>query len=1020
MMDRDLAETLRRQADFRDDLARTPMVEYLALLGTFKAADVSADVLRLLCERLPRDEAMLSEGPRIDALAAMLRRGGAGEPARVRALLGDPPATPLQRMLDSFVLDLRIPVAERDEDELVASISVWRWFTDALALAGLSGQVPVLPDLDMIERRLSLLDLTRAVRTLVNDGCFGRERELAALHRHANAPGSRFATIVYGVGGVGKSTLIARFVMDLADRGRPWAYLDFDRPTLSSYDPVVVLNDIIRQVSVQFPDDKRVLRRWQDLDRSAKAGGGLETYGRGLSYEVLASSFAKSARERGLGGLVVVLDTFEEVGRADRFTRDKLRELFTLLAHELPDFRLVISGRAPAETFGPVTTVRRLHLRLLPGPEAVTLLAMLTGREAERAQLPDPFDQALGAEIVRLVGGLPLTLRLAARVLAREGAAAVTDAADRARVLDRVRTDFVRGFLYQRILAHLRAGSPEDGEALRQVARAAIVLTKVTPELIERVLVPALDPPPATPAEVLYRDLAAEMAFIEGQEGVLRLREELRGPALAALKYDDPQLVARIHERSVAFYQAEGGAAVEIAYHRLARGEPAAVVAAEAGEDALRPLEPSLDDFPEASARLIQQALAGTPVLTAEVETIRWERRTLAAVEVALRAGELGRARTLLGERDDRTESSPLYRLECRLYEAEGDLVQAVDFARRDLAAATAAGDAVRFAAAAVRVAELEERRGRPDQAVRGLRDAMAADLLGGHPGLRLELLLNVMTIEERAGLGDGDSRWTRELDARALLQRAGPRAAEENTGLVRLLAAALGEEEPRWVEAAARRIGLGLVEDRALVAELVAAIAAWDSAQDVPGTLLARATGTTSTADALPSAWNTALSGLGVYAGPLLMILWSLGPPPEPVRTALRRIYLWWRTPRDRPEAVTGEVHFLAETPLDWSRAEVQGLERILFAAYPTSTHLMSIAARAGLDVSAITWGRLGRPARDLLSHADAAGMLGPLVAAVLADRSVAAFHSELAQLVGERWLADHMISPQTGRDSG
>jgi peptide/nickel transport system permease protein len=54
------------------------------------------------------------------------------------------------------------------------------------------------------------------------------------------------AMVVHGIGGIGKSTLVARFVMDLhdaAERGErlAWAYLDLDRPTLESGDPAVVL-----------------------------------------------------------------------------------------------------------------------------------------------------------------------------------------------------------------------------------------------------------------------------------------------------------------------------------------------------------------------------------------------------------------------------------------------------------------------------------------------------------------------------------------------------------------------------------------------------------------------------------------------------------------------------------------------------------------------------------------------------------------------------------------------------------
>jgi hypothetical protein len=63
--------------------------------------------------------------------------------------------------------------------------------------------------------------------------------------------------LVYGVGGIGKSTLISRFILRkaLADEAAilPFVYLDFDHPGLSISDPLSLFAAGLRQLITQFP-----------------------------------------------------------------------------------------------------------------------------------------------------------------------------------------------------------------------------------------------------------------------------------------------------------------------------------------------------------------------------------------------------------------------------------------------------------------------------------------------------------------------------------------------------------------------------------------------------------------------------------------------------------------------------------------------------------------------------------------------------------------------------------------------
>lgn len=170
-----------------------PLVARLAVLATFDPAlledQVSAgDLVRPLCTQLNRDddraEWMLSDDSRIRALVATIERSGFEHLAVLRAHATTHFDTALQRMLDVALRAEDIPVDQRDDDELVASLRVWHWLTEAVASAGKNVQFQLRPDKDTIEAQLAIRETTRAVRVLANEGCVGRDRELAALRAY--------------------------------------------------------------------------------------------------------------------------------------------------------------------------------------------------------------------------------------------------------------------------------------------------------------------------------------------------------------------------------------------------------------------------------------------------------------------------------------------------------------------------------------------------------------------------------------------------------------------------------------------------------------------------------------------------------------------------------------------------------------------------------------------------------------------------------------------------------------------
>jgi hypothetical protein len=793
----------------------------------------------------------------------------------------------------------------------------------------------------------------------------------------------------------------------------------------------VLLADITEQVAAQLTGHRRQFARNAEVKRRLQRGAGLEASDSAGSYRQQASQLVADLRRFAGGAIAVVLDTYEQLERNHPEQRGPVYELFGLLAADLPGFRLVVSGRSPAAAFlDPARPDRVLRVPALEEPAALALLRHFVHKESERVKRPIVrVGDGLGREIVDLIGGIPLTLRLAARVLVQEGPEVLTDLHSRSRALDHLRGQFVRGFLYQRILDHITAHhQPVTTGDLRRVARLSIVLRRITVELVERVLVPSLTPAPGGTATELFEELAGEVAFVQLDGDVLRLREELRVPALVALRLADPGLVRHVHEQAAEFYRGLPGDEnnLEFAYHRLALGAPPD----EFDEATLRRLAPASDDLPPSSAATLRDAVRNPGTLIAAKNLEEWESSVLPVVDAALREGRLAEARGLLAERPDRSLGTELYRLESRLAQAEHDLPAATAAAASDLKAAEAAADPTRFAAAALRLANLNELRGLGSAADEVLRQADDAKTIAGWLLLRLELLLNRMNLRERTHLESEEARWLLEMQARSLMQRISARELAGNSALVRLLAAALGAEEPDRLREALRLIGLGHEEDPARVALLIESLADWDTSLDPPGRLASasnlRLEG--EDPDSVRRAWS-ALSGLGTDASHVLDRVWEQIRPSKMVRERLREIYLWWAvgkpmaaggaSPGDPDSTAVGHaageggegwVHLLTDVPIDWSRPEVLQLEELLLTAYPTSTDLLSLASRAGLDQKMISWASSGRRiTREVLGVASRAHQLGDVIKAMLTDPEAGSIHGPLRKLMGEEWLSQH-----------
>ncbi|MGW0120488.1 trypsin-like peptidase domain-containing protein [Streptomyces sp. NPDC003327] len=145
----------------------------------------------------------------------------------------------------------------RDEaEELTDTLQAVLWLRRVPGVTG-------LPSVDEVQHRLEKARVLQPLRRLVRDSFHGRLAEREALRTYIELPEepAEPPVLLHGVGGIGKSTLLARFLLDaLADAeptGFPFAYIDFERPTLSIHEPATVIAEMARQLGIHHPTRRR-------------------------------------------------------------------------------------------------------------------------------------------------------------------------------------------------------------------------------------------------------------------------------------------------------------------------------------------------------------------------------------------------------------------------------------------------------------------------------------------------------------------------------------------------------------------------------------------------------------------------------------------------------------------------------------------------------------------------------------------------------------------------------------------
>lgn len=462
---------------------------------------------------------------RPEARRAAISAAGSLEALRHHASAGGD--SPGQRMIARILAGPPYPLDDIADADLPWWIQGVHWFADV---------APQLPTAADIERLIQRRRLRSALAAIAGDDFLGRDDELNTLHAWLRDAPSQ-PLYIWGVGGVGKSALIARFAQQLPPSSL-LLWLDFDRADIAPDDAPSVIAAIAAQARLQL----------DGFDFTADAGA---------DWSADAERLAAQLHAHGDGTtMLLVLDSFEVAQHAQRY--EELWPLLATLSRQLPALGIVVSGRAPLPDL--VLNDRQaaeIPLRGLGAVEATDWL--------QRHGIASP---PVVAEILRLSQGLPLILQLAAQLV--EAGGSVEDVPQD--LPDRI----VAGFLYDRILGRIQDAS------LKPLAKASLVLRRLTAELLRPVFAGLIELPAGSDESCIQR-FAREVALVEG-DSVLKLRAEVRTAALELLERSEPELVHAIDRRAADWYAAlpelTPQLAAELVYHRLRLGDIDAAQAA--------------------------------------------------------------------------------------------------------------------------------------------------------------------------------------------------------------------------------------------------------------------------------------------------------------------------------------------------------------------------------------------------------------------------------------------------------
>lgn len=878
------------------------------------------------------------------ARATAVRAAGSAQRLREARQQAGPlpqPVSLLQQQADALLLGPPPVLDQLGMASLAALLQARGWY------AGRVPDLPPLPEADALQARLAQEQLLEPMRRLVGRHFVGRTAELARLADYVGVlppqallgskllgRGRRFVRqarlalrerpplFISGPGGVGKSSLLARFILDHVrppgGDGLPFVLLDFDRARIEAQMPLTLLAAALAQLAVQFPEHAMALQRMtEQVDQQLRSADKAEvSKADGLQTDVLAD-FARQVDEM-LGGadnptpLLWVLDTFEEAQRLGHSIAMSLWHFMNDLQQRLPRLRLVVCGRVlpPDLAWEPVP------LDEFDEPSA---RAYLRQRLAE-IDAADKGDDATLGRLIGIIGRTPLALRLGARLLADEDPALLSLAARRERI---------QAVLFHRVLEHIRVRSPWLDAAkrqqlqadLRQLVFPGLAVRRLTAGVIRHVLAKpcGVDVPDDDRASELFEAMRQQVDIVEpalDDDGLpcLLHRSDVRRMMLRDLEVQaGAALVQRIDRRAVAWHQRQGGLShrAEEVYHRLRLQQTPATIRKRWLPGLERHLGFALDEMHSPAMQVLLAELLGVTLDAATLQQAAqadWEQQALRRARQFLQAAQPAQALAVLHERPARLPGSPLLLVQAEALHLLARWNEAAALAEQAQDEAAAASQQEAAAQAALQAALAYEGQGRLSPAHTSASRALGWTQAGGEVLLNLRARTTLLRLQRKAHAAGGRPRPPAEPDIgpvdeaelqmlRSLLDTDTLRELRNRPALLRELLAELGGLDERLLALGIEVLGVDLASEAEAEA-LARLLVAWVGRAEPPGKALKVLHGW-----GVPTPGGSRLPGIGDWigwllgrgarsTGALLMALLTEVPPSPELRLGLAQLY--------------------------------------------------------------------------------------------------------------------------------
>lgn len=520
-----------------------------------------------------------------------------------------------------------------------------------------------IPSVEDVRDRLEIAELLEPMRLLTgcsggwdgrpaSDRFVGRDKELTELRSYVDAlqaqswmesarraitklqkrvehsllrrrnPG---VLMLQGRGGMGKSTLLSKFVLDHVRSLTPpvpLIYLDFDRAGLQSCSRRQLLLESVRQARLQFP--RELVNKYELPALEAQIGQALLRGDGGDEREwwqrLRGALSAGAGRD---GTVLLVLDTMEAV-QAIPDALDRVIGFVDAFGTDFSQLRIVAAGRAEVPELVAASRQREqgrtLTLAPLPVKEARAMAERL-GRDLLGADWNSKWSAGIaGAADEDNARREPLSVRIAVELLRAQPEEGRETLAQE--IAQRSAGDiegFVGALYRRRVLSHVR-----DPQA-QKLAWPGLVLRRIDPTLVRELLAPlcGLD---LDNLDRTYEALAREVWIVARDGDGLRHLADLRSRTLPLMRRNDADLFERVNRAAIEYFGARRDedlrAHAEWLYHRLLAGEASRAVERDWREDVASLLAGADEDFEPGSdaaqfllARTARRALSADKVL---------------------------------------------------------------------------------------------------------------------------------------------------------------------------------------------------------------------------------------------------------------------------------------------------------------------------------------------------------------------------------------------------------------------